>query len=289
MQVVGVCRFSMLGRGDWKAYRNQPDEALETIYAEKAAELFTPERMEARFATFLNLTLASVAAQSDQDFRFLVMSSDRMPKPYQDRLRAMCAAFPQVVLRFLPPMHVSEAQKQIMAEEGVELADCLQFRLDDDDCVSREFVRRLRRVGRMNEKQAILGVSFSQQYYCVTDGPTRGVYNWYSPFFSAGATIRHPRHTVFDYGHFQIPRRMYAITDPHFPNLVTHRGDNDTPRHAAEILKKRGMYLAPADEVADVFAKHFTFITPKGLAACGLDHLIQLDGSPQRERRAASA
>ena len=54
MQVVGVCRFSMLGRGDWKAYRNQPDEALDTIYADKAAELFTPERMEARFATFLS-------------------------------------------------------------------------------------------------------------------------------------------------------------------------------------------------------------------------------------------
>ena len=42
-------------------------------------------------------------------------------------------------------------------------------------------------------------------------------------------------------------------------------------------------------EVAEVFAKHFTFITPEALAACGLDHLIQLDGLPQRERRAASA
>lgn len=277
MNIAGICRFSMLGRGDWKAYRNQPDEALEKIYAEKAAELFAPERMEARFSSFEHLTLASLAAQSDQDFTFIVISSDRMPDAYRARLSEICGKLHQVELRFMPPMHVSEAVNQILNDIEFDRSDLLQFRLDDDDCVSREYVRRLRRVGEMMARQGIFGVSFSQQYYCVTDGPTEGVYNWYAPFFSAGAAIRHPRHTIFDYGHFSIPRRMMAITDPHFPNLVTHRGDNDTPRHAKEILKKRGMYPAPRDEIAKVFEKHSDFITPEGLRLCGLADLLGLD------------
>lgn len=276
MQIAGVCRFSMLGRGDWKAYRNQPDEALEAIYEAKAAELFEPERMEARLSTFRHLTLASMAAQTDQNFVFIVISSDRMPDEYRRRLEQLCASVPQVVLRFVPPMHVSEAAGQIFDELGLQRAELIQFRLDDDDCVSREYIRRLQRVGTMLKRQGIFGVSFSQQYYCVTDGPTEGVYDWYAPFFSAGAAIRHPRMTIFDYGHFSIPRRMMTVSDPHFPNLVTHRGDNDTPRHAREILKKRGMFSAPADDVAKVFRKHFDFITPEALKACGLAHLIDL-------------
>lgn len=274
--IVGVCRFSMLGRGDWKAYRGQPDEALDRIYDAKALELFAPDRLEARLATFRHLTLASMAAQTDQDFVFIVVSSDRMPRAYQERVRALCAGVPQVVLRFVPPMHIGEAQRRVMEELSLPLADCLQFRLDDDDCVSRDYVRRLRRVGQMNHRQAIFGVSFSQQYYCVTDGPTKGVYNWYSPFFSAGAAVRHPRETVFGFGHYQIPHRMFAITDPHFPNLVTHRGDNDTPRHEAAILKKRGMVPASAEEMRKAVQRHFSFLTRQGMIACHLSGLFPL-------------
>lgn len=274
--IVGVCRFSMLGRGDWKAYRGQPEEALEQIYEQKALELFAPERMDARLATFHHLTLASLRAQTDQDFTFIVVSSDRMPAHYQDQLRALCEEVPQVVLRFVEPTHIGAAQCAILEELSIPLPDCLQFRLDDDDCVSREYIRRLRRVGQMNQRQSVFGVSFSQQYYCVTDGPTQGVYNWYSPFFSAGAAVRHPRETVFGFGHYQIPHRMYAITDPHFPNLVTHRGDNDTPRFAAEILKKRGMVPASTDEMHKVVERHFNFLTPEAMAACQLDRLFSL-------------
>lgn len=282
--IVGICRFSMLGRGDWKAYRGQPDDALEKIYQEKAIELFAPERLDARLATFHHLTLASMKAQTDQDFVFIVVSSDRMPAQYQQQLQALCAEVPQVVLRFVPPTHIGEAQRAIMDELGLPFADCLQFRLDDDDCVSREYIRRLRRTGLMNKRQAIFGVSFSQQYYCVTDGPTQGVYNWYSPFFSAGAAVRHPRETVFGFGHYQIPRRMFAVTDPHFPNLVTHRGDNDTPRFTADILKKRGMVPASPAEMRKAVERHFSFLTPQAMTACQLEGLFTL---PERMTGAA--
>ncbi|HRO14180.1 MAG TPA: glycosyltransferase [Paracoccus sp. (in: a-proteobacteria)] len=274
INIVGVCRFSMLGRGDWKAYRNQPDENLEQIYREKAVELFAPERLEARLATFEHLTLKSMAAQTDQDFTFIVLSSDRMPLPWRERLIELCAPIEQVVLRFLPPTHVAEAQLAMMEELSIPLADTLQFRLDDDDCVSKEFIRRARRHATGLWKNTMFGLSFSTNYYCVLDGPTEGVYHWPVPFFSAGASVRHPRNSVFEFGHFRIPDRLLAVTDPFFPNIVTHRGDNDTPRHEASVLRKRGMVPATPDELRKAVARHFDYLTEEGLALCGFDKFL---------------
>ena len=80
----------MLGRGDWKAYKGKSDDELAAIYEQKADELFEVSRMEHRLATFEHLTLASMQAQSDQNFSFLVVSSDRMPIEYRRRLEKMC-------------------------------------------------------------------------------------------------------------------------------------------------------------------------------------------------------
>lgn len=272
--ILGVCRFSMLGRGDWKAYRNKTDDQLEAIYEEKAAELFAPERMQARLATFEHLTLASMRAQSDPNFRFLVVSSDRMPREYRVQLERICAAVEQVELRFVAPMHVSDAITMLAPELGVELPDTVQFRLDDDDCVSKDFIRRLRRHASGMWRNAHFAVSFSSLYYCVTDGVTEGIYNWYSPFFSAGAAVRHSTRTVFDYGHYKIPQHLVSVTDPHFPCIVTHRGDNDTPRHEAQTLRKRGMSLASEADVRRVHERHFSYLGPEGLALSTFDKFV---------------
>ncbi|MCV2872959.1 putative rhamnosyl transferase [Defluviimonas sp. WL0050] len=274
VNILGVCRFSMLGRGDWKAYRNQPDDKLEEIYEEKARELFAPERMENRLATLEHLTLKSFAAQSDQNFHFLVVTSDRLPSEYKERLTRICAEVSTVVLRFVPPSHISDVIRDVLAELEIDHGNTLQFRLDDDDCVSRDFIRRARRHAAAMWENQNFAISFAQQYYCVTDGPTEGIYNWYSPFFSAGAMTRHRDKTVFDWGHYQIPSRMIAVTDPHFPNIVTHRGDNDTPRHEARILKKRGMVPASEAEVQRVRDRHFDYLDEVGLALCGFDRIV---------------
>ena len=264
----------MLGRGDWKAYRNQPDDALEAIYQEQSKDLFSPERLESRLATFEHLTLRSLANQSDADFRLLVVSSDRMPDVHRARLEDICRGVEQVVLRFLPPIHVSEAIHQAAPDIGLDLADTVQFRLDDDDCVSSDYIRRLRRHAACMWRNAHFAVSFPSIFYCITDGPTEGIYNWYSPFFSAGAAIRHSSRTIFDYGHYAIPTRLVAVTDPHFPNIVTHRGDNDTPRHAPEILRKRGMRPASREDVERAIERHFGYLTPEGMELCSFNRML---------------
>lgn len=275
IQILGVCRFSMLGRGDWKAYRNKSEDELSAIYLEKEKELFAPQRLEARLATLEHLTLRSMQHQSDPNFVFLIVSSDRMPEKYQERLIEVCARVPQVALRFVPPMHIAEAIHQYVAEQSLNLPDTVQFRLDDDDCLSKDFIRRLRRHSAGMWRNSNFAVSFPSIYYCVTDGPTAGIYSWFSPFFSAGASVRHSSRTVYDYGHYKIPQNLVAVTDPHFPCIVTHRGDNDTPRHAPEILRKRGMTIAENDHIRRALERHFDYLTEEGLELSCLDAVLK--------------
>ncbi|CAM3188052.1 Putative rhamnosyl transferase [Paracoccus aminovorans] len=109
MQVVGICRFSLLGRGDWRPYRGKPDDEVGRIANEQAAKLFAPDRMERRLATFEHITLPSLKAQTDQNFIFLVAASELIPEEYKARLQKICDEVPQVVLRFFPLINVGKA------------------------------------------------------------------------------------------------------------------------------------------------------------------------------------
>lgn len=270
MEILGVCRFSMLGRGDWKAYRNKTDDELEATYLERGKELFAPERIEHRLASFEHLTLNSLRNQTDSNFRFLVVSSDRMPEEYRVRLQAICESCPQVVLMFTEPMHITDVVRQYIDRSGLNLRDCVQFRLDDDDCVSRDYIRVLRRHAQAMWGNGAFAVSFPSILYCVTDGPTEGVYEWFNPFLGAGVAVRHPGKTVFEFAHYRIPQRMIAVTDPGVPCIVTHAGDNDTPRHEPHILRKRGMEIANEERLARTIAKHFGFLSEEGLQLAAL-------------------
>lgn len=110
LKIVGICRFSFLGRGDWKPYQGKPDADIDDVIEQQATVLFADARMESRFATFEHLTLASFRAQSDQDFKLIVLASELMPEPYKKKLMSLCGTVPQVKLRFLPPMDVPTAQ-----------------------------------------------------------------------------------------------------------------------------------------------------------------------------------
>lgn len=58
MRIVGICRYSLLGRGDWHAYRGKTDAEVEAVAKEQAKLLFAKDRMNARLESFEHLTLA---------------------------------------------------------------------------------------------------------------------------------------------------------------------------------------------------------------------------------------
>lgn len=112
MRIVGICRYSLLGRGDWHAYRGKTDAEVEAVAREQAKLLFAKDRMNARLESFEHLTLASLRAQTDQDYTFIVLASEMMPKIYRDKLLSLCKDMPNVLVRFfLYPMQSKHKPK----------------------------------------------------------------------------------------------------------------------------------------------------------------------------------
>ena len=91
MKIVGLCRFSLVGRGDRRATRKKSPAEIGAMVEDRAAFLFDPKWIEARLATFEHLTLASMKGPTDPDFTFVVLASSLMPETWQDRLEALCA------------------------------------------------------------------------------------------------------------------------------------------------------------------------------------------------------
>lgn len=269
--IVGICRFSLLGRGDWKATRKKPQADIKAMADARAAMLFAPERMEARLATFEHLTLASLKAQTDPEFTFVVLASSLMPEIYQDRLEALCAQVPQVTLRYFPLMPVIDAQNAVFRELGLSYADTLQFRLDDDDCVCVDFIEVLRRntVGLMATSEPFVA-SMRGVMLCAVKGRNAGVYDWPISYYSAGAAMRNQKGSIFRYGHYKMARLFSSLTIPRRMALVTHNSTNDTSLPTDRQLRRGEMTRMTPDQIATAQARFFPFLTEAGKEICGL-------------------
>ena len=137
MQVIGLCRFSYPAIGGFQVDHPTLEERI--------AYLYSPARMEERFATFETITLPPLRAQTDPDFTFLVVIGDSLPDHYRQRLDALLADVPQAIVAAYPPKRhrkiMQDAINEVRAFDGEH---CLQFRMDDDDAVGVRYVERLR-------------------------------------------------------------------------------------------------------------------------------------------------
>lgn len=215
-RIVGICRFSYVGRSDWKVF-SKVEGQDEALLAKVAKDLFRPERMAQRLRSFRDVTLASLAAQSDRDFIFLVISSDRMPEPMKKELRALCASVPQIQLYFASEPTLGDALAPILSALAKEAGrPVVQFRLDDDDGLPQHFIRNLRGHAQRLAGFDRFGISFSRGMMCKLEpesAPVPLLFNL--PFLGAGCAVRltDPSRCIFAMGHYQIPRRMTVIQD----------------------------------------------------------------------------
>jgi len=138
--VIGVCRFSWPALGGFKTEHDTPEERARFLYA--------PERLDERFRLFEAFTLPSLRAQTDQDFTFLIVTGDDLPKARRDQLHDLTRDMPQVVIEAHPPgihRHVLRDAINRLKRKGVW---SIQFRHDDDDAISRRFIAETRRTLR---------------------------------------------------------------------------------------------------------------------------------------------
>ncbi|NIZ60878.1 hypothetical protein DL239_07815 [Sedimentitalea sp. CY04] len=135
VKMVGLLRFSVLS----PTYYSERFKTIE----ETAAHLFSEERMELRFRIFETLCLPSLVRQSDKDFTLVVLTAESMPAPYMAHLLDVLEPYPNVVVRPVGTGNHYNLLKQAYASVPLDGASHqILFRLDDDDAVDFDFVRR---------------------------------------------------------------------------------------------------------------------------------------------------
>lgn len=215
--VVGFCRFSFLGPGDWMRYRKPEVELpMADTLAAAAAELYEPERLEKRFHTFENITLPSILNQTEGAFAFHVITSTALPEPWRDRLAALCARSDAIRLTVTDSTALSDVTQPILDDLQARHGNVLQFRLDDDDAIANHYVELVHDWARRMQGIPTYGLTF-------TDGLMAGAYPgehvWHAkysrPFQSCASIIKFEKShkCVVDVAHFGIRHKFTNIQD----------------------------------------------------------------------------
>ncbi|MGB8814091.1 MAG: glycosyltransferase [Paracoccaceae bacterium] len=137
VQALGLCRFSYLGEGGYQVVHDSLDA--------RRGLLYDADRLALRFLWFEKVCLPAWAAQTDPDFKLVVLTGTDFPKPWLDRLRDVTAAVPQIVIELADPGPHREICRAALQHHVDPEADVVgQFRHDDDDAVAVDYVARLR-------------------------------------------------------------------------------------------------------------------------------------------------
>lgn len=229
MQVIGLCRFSYPAIGGFQVEHHTTDERIRYLYQ--------PERMQERFRLFETVALPCLREQTDAEFDLIVVIGDSLPDHYRDQLRDLVADMPQVRILSQPPRRQREVMKQLLQEARRDpAAPCLQFRHDDDDAVSVDFVARLRQLAR--DCDGLVGANrtvafdFNRGYVAELGADGIAATEVVRPlnvaalgmYVAAGCRL-----TVMNFAHHKIGRFMPVVSLTDTPMWVrTHNGFNDS-------------------------------------------------------------
>ncbi|RNF35550.1 glycosyltransferase [Paracoccus methylarcula] len=215
-RIVGFCRFAFLGRGDWMGMQ-RPDATDAGMLAGRARMLFDPKRLRQRLFTLEHITLASIAGQTDQDFDFVILTSDSLPDEWKHRLAQLCDKVPQARLMVSDETDTNRALAPLLDDlSRTHGAPALQFRLDDDDAVGRRYIEKLRSHGRMLAELPRVAIGFPRGLSVITyEGAAPSFWQTHRGFTGAGAAARLQlgSKSIFALNHFSLPQRMPAFTD----------------------------------------------------------------------------
>lgn len=246
--ILGICRFSFLGKCDW-AETAGADGADPALLARRAAMLFAPERLARRFTAFERLCLPSIAAQTDAEFSFIILTSPQMPPAFLARLRDLCAPVPQITVL------VSEADNTVEALRPALLTAAeragrpvIQFRVDDDDAFSRHHVARIRSHARRFSDLPAFALSYPQGLvFGSYAGEDVTYWRAHQPFLGAGvaARLRAPGRAIYAFNHFQLPRLFPAFSDVQGLGYVQTRWDEGDS--VASIVARFPKWFQPMD------------------------------------------
>ncbi|WP_304618256.1 glycosyltransferase [Paracoccus sp. (in: a-proteobacteria)] len=254
IQVLGLCRFSMLASGDF--------QTTGTDLAANRRILYDAHRMSRRMAWFENLCLPPLIWQQDQDFTLVVATGIDLPEPWIGRLRTIAEAVPQIRLEQLPPDRQAAMCREALSRHTDLSADVVaQFRMDDDDAVALDYVRRVRADFRLVER-------LLNPHHPVVVNYTNGLVaewrhgglrlhremapNWglAQSFYFTGGKVR----SAMNYRHDKVWAKVATLSIPDRPMWIRgHHDVNDSGGH----LIGRNRVEAEDAEIDDILGRRF--------------------------------
>jgi len=277
--IVGLCRFSFLSddRGGWKSAPSDVATARRTLFAKK--------RMEARFELFQRYTLPSIRNQTDDDFRFLILTSTDMPKAYHDRLMDITADDSRIKILSFPIQNSKSLMRRMFSKEFDQASRRISFRVDDDDGLSVNFIRRLRRTAEKRKSSRPFFLTFGKGIVIADRGDRIG---WATecayPFSSVGLAFSASpgmKRCIYDFQHHDCHRHFDTVVLSGAPAFIQCvHGFNDT----VTLKRVQGTKHFDRTTVADVarsFQREFPYLTADSRQPGGSDPLTPSTFSPR--------
>ena len=241
LRVAGLVRFSVLSTD----YYSERFDSLE----EKAAHLFSPERMELRFRLFENLCLQSMARQSDPRFRLIVLTSSALPSQYLERLLDLTEPYANIYCIGAEPAAHYRQLKHAYAQVPLPRATHrVLFRLDDDDALDGGFVRRTKALARgmiplLDGGQTPFAIAHNRGIYLERTAAGTEIFDACERFpLSAGLAVVAPAGRSINpyvYNHRRIAQHISTFSDATVPAFLrTVHGDNKSDPAQIGLVRK---------------------------------------------------
>ena len=229
MQAIGLCRFSYPAIGGFQVKHEDIEDRI--------AYLYEDARLEERFALFETVALPCLRAQTDPDFGLIIVIGDQFPAHHEARLQKLIDDLPQAILHKEPPRNQREVMKEILNDARMHPEDpCLQFRYDDDDAISVDFIAKLRATARVAapllRESRTVAMDWNRGYVAEFGAQGISAKAIHRQFYvaSLGMLIRgHAAATIMNFAHEKIPQFMPCITNPEPDMFVrSHNASNDS-------------------------------------------------------------
>lgn len=254
IKTIGVLRFSVLT----PTFNAERFDSLE----QAAQHVFSEDRMALRFRFFEKLCLPSLARQSDPDFGMVILTSDRMPERYLERLLGLVEPLPNMQLLALPPdNHYRLLQKAYASAPKGRASHTIKFRLDDDDALDVDFVKRTKK--RAAQLLEVFGpddpfvIAWNRGFYVKDRAGGNDVFDACERApLSTGTALVAPlayRHNPYRFNHRKLAQHYTTVSDISVPAFVrTIHDDNHSTPAQMGITRKMS-----AEDIDAHLRRHF--------------------------------
>lgn len=204
--------------------------------------LYAPERLDARFAYFETLTLPSLAAQTDGDFRLVVLIGRGLQMRYKNRLRDLAERYGFLRISQQDPTGPLVSTRKAF-RRGLERGAVFMtgFRIDDDDAVAVNYIARTRDVAETllregwADADTPAAIAFHRGLYWDMTARDQPFYDFRekTPLGLAAAMLTSvdAQVNIFRWNHRHLPAHVRTWTDPgEVMFLRTLHQSNDSDR-----------------------------------------------------------